>query len=173
MTDVSNSMRNDMLNAAVNTIYREAHSKTIKASDAAERILERDGRRGISDKELKSALGNDRVVLSLKNNDNSFGRYLNAREIAEAVATKLDRADGREDGYIDLKKGPDSLFDRVGAFFGNMTKGIYKRDLVSGLASGELVIGRQIRSRDSAKERHFNIVELHENKDGFKITQGR
>lgn len=173
MPDVSNSLRNDMINAAVNGVYRMAGSHNIKASDAAERILERDGVRGISDDELKFALENDRVVLSLKNVDNSWSRSAQAREVAQVVATKLDRADGFEDGYIDLHKGADSLFDRIAGFFGDLSRGIRWSELVDKLTSGELVLGRQIRSRDSAKERGLTIVELHENKDGFKITKGQ
>ena len=174
MGDVSNSIRNDMLNAAVNGMYRSAGTNNIKASAAAERVLERDGRKGISDKEMKVGLEQDRVVLSLKNGNNEGGRYWDARAVAREVATKLDRADGREDGYIDLKKGPDSLFDRIsGIFFGNLSKGILKSDMVDKLASGDLVIGRQIRTRESAKQRGFTMVEFHTNKDGFKITQGQ
>ena len=169
----SNSMRSEMINAGVNGMYKLVGQGSIKASAAAERVLERDGRPGISPDELKSALKEDRVVLSLKNHDNAGHRYSAALEVSDAVSTKLDRADGREDGFIDLKKGPQGFFETLSAIFGNLKAGIMKSDLTRQLADGDLVLGREIRGRQNAKERDFTIVELHENKDGWKLTKGQ
>ena len=175
MADVSTSLRNDMINSAVNAMFQNVGADRIKASKAAGRIADENGDGWISKPELKHALENDKVVLSLKeHNDGSFGRAVNALDIASDVSSRMDAADGRRDSYVDFsnKNGSD-LFERLGAAFGNVTNGIYTSDLTHKLAEGDLVIGRQIRDRMNAKQKGFDIIELHQNKDGPKLVNGQ
>ncbi|MBI6545924.1 MAG: hypothetical protein HY692_03960 [Cyanobacteria bacterium NC_groundwater_1444_Ag_S-0.65um_54_12] len=176
MADVSSSVRNDMINAAVNALYKNVGSERIDASKAAKRVLDTSNHDGKVDKqELKDALENDRVVLSLREvQDGSYHRVHNAREVADDVAERMDRADGRDDDYIDFtSKNGSGLFERMDALWGNIKNGIFKNDFVTALANGNLVIGRQIRSRASAKERDLTIVELHQNSSGPRIVMGQ
>lgn len=178
MPNVSTSLRNDMINSAVNAVYQNVGSDRIKASEAASRICDTNGDGWIQKTELKSALENDRVVLSLREHQQGNGagmvRLMNAVDVASDVANRMDGSDGRRDGYIDFnnKDGSD-LFERFGAALGNTRNGIYASDLTSKLAEGELVIGRQIRDRMSAKQHDMPIVELHQNKSGPKLVSGQ
>lgn len=177
MPNVSTSLRNDMINSAVNAVYQNVGSDRIKASDAAQRICDYNGDGWIQKSELKTALEQDRVVLSLREaktgNGDNFIRLMNASDVATDVANRMDGADGRRDGYVDFnnKDGSD-LFERFGALLGNNHAGVYAADLKNQLVSGDLVIGRQIRDRMSAKQHGMEIVELHQNKTGPKLVSG-
>ncbi|MBC7541653.1 MAG: hypothetical protein H7338_02890 [Candidatus Sericytochromatia bacterium] len=163
------TVRDDVINASVNAMYASVGASGIRATDAASRVLDNNYDGYVSKAEMKDGLRYDRVALSLKNADNSYGRYYDAKEVADDVASRLDSSDGYRDGYVDMSVAGD-FFENYDSWSGYTRGGISTSELSRRLASGDLVIGQSIRTRSNANNRGFTLAELHQNANGPKIT---
>jgi hypothetical protein len=168
-TIVIGTVREDMINASVNAMYSSVGASGIRATDAAARKLDNNYDGYVSKSEMKEALRYDRVALSLKNHDNSYGRYWDAQEVSSDVARRMDQADGYRDGFVDMSVFGD-FFSGWDSWLGVARGGITTSELSSRLATGDLVIGGSIRTRSNARNSGFTIAELHQNANGPKMT---
>lgn len=172
---MSLGLRADQVNNIVNTLYvanrkdpsREDRANSIKTTDGAQNRIHDDF---VTSRELKSLLNdrNGRVALSLKDSYHAG----TASQIADLVATRLDRADSMSDGWIkvqDRSWGSNLLRE----YSGLKNDGYIHRDALKwALESGRLVLGEggQLLSADEAKAHGDTILELHENKDGPSLA---
>lgn len=160
-------IKTDMVNAIVNEVYDELRTKGVKGDKvkasgaAAEKVdFNRDGY--ISRDELKTGLRNNWVSLSLLDKTSS-GNYVSsfAKHIADDVADKMDRSDGRTDRAIKTKYGTSYTVSSVSTALGN----------------GSAVIGNRLEDRATAKD-YRPLLELHQNKGSngnaeYKIVMGQ
>lgn len=160
----------NMVNNMINSIYKvngKNPSSTrkedgIKTSEGVKKQL---GDSLITSDELKRAVNNPygRIALSLRDTNHTD----RANDLADEVARGLDRADGREDGYIHLND--TSAFAAV---FTNGKADVSEREMAAALASGSIVIGEggTLLDRRDAKTHGDTIVAVHENNAGPKIA---
>ena len=154
-------LNENMVRGVVNELYDSMGVNKIKLSNAvAEKLGDYDGY--LTKDEMKDALLSDRVYLSLKDYSNkndmfdAIGSAFKSQVVAENIADKMDRSDGREDGAIQTKYGDKYT----------------ERSVADALATGSCVVGRELRDRGNAKAVGM-VIELHQNKDGLKITMGQ
>ena len=140
--DTLAAIRNNLIYSIASAVYQNVRSDSMKASKDVLKICDHDSDGWISKPELELALKQDKAALSLRGSKDGLP---NSQNIAGAVGKRLDRDDGRWDGYIEFNKSVSDVFEKSSPPF-NTRKGIYTNDFISQLASGDLVIGRQIRS---------------------------
>lgn len=156
-------MRDDMINATVNALYKNLGTDRIKTTEAIQkRGVDTNWDGYISKDELKDAIKSDKVALSLKEyKEGGFDglvRLFNAADVASDVADRMDGSDGRKDGYITLGKGYQ----------------VFSASSLSlSLTTGNAVIGREIQDRSAAKSSGLTLIELHQNDKGPKLVVGQ
>jgi hypothetical protein len=161
-------MRDDMINASVNALYNNLGVDKIKTTEAIQKKGVDKNWDGFIDKdELKIAIKNDVVAISLKeykDKDSFFDstiRLFNSYDVASDVSSRMDKSDGKNDGYITIPAGK------------YYAQNIVAGSLTTSLVSGEAVIGREIQDRKTAKGSGLTLIELHQNKSGAKLVMGQ
>jgi hypothetical protein len=159
-------MRDDMINASVNALYKNLGTDKIKTTEAIQkRGIDSNYDGYISKDELKSAIKNDMVAISLKEyKEGGFDgvvRLFNSADVASDVASRMDSSDGRNDGVISIPAGK------------YYAQNISTSSLTTSLVTGNAVIGREISDRSVAKNQGLTLIELHQNKSGAKLVVGQ
>ncbi|MBM3269350.1 MAG: hypothetical protein FJZ01_17040, partial [Candidatus Sericytochromatia bacterium] len=168
-------LRPDQVNTIVNTLYTanrkdprsESRQDSLKTTDGVRNRIQDDF---VSSRELKALLNDPYRKVALSLNDPYHPGA--GREIADYVTNALDRADGWQDGWIQVQD-TTWLGYLLEGFSGMRRDGAIDREgMQYALEAGRLVIGEggQLMSPEEAKERGNTVVALHDNKDGATLA---
>lgn len=160
------SLQRELVKAAVGAMFGPVGKERFRVSPGAAPLLDKNRDGWVDRKELKKALEDDKVVLSLEYDSLSAGSAL-PREIVKGIVDELDANDGTRDGYVDLTRdGPTSLWERVKAFFGSSQDGFLASTLKDLIRLGDVVVGNKRFTRSGAVADGKPIVDLTQGVDG-------
>lgn len=154
-------IRENTINAAVNALYKNVGSEKINASEPIKKLADFDGDGAISKDELKRAIKEDKLALSLKEYKSGgidgVVRLFKSADVAIDVVDSMDGSDGHSDGRISVAKGVSAS----------------SIEFADALIEGKVVIGSQLMDKEDTKLKGIKVVELHQNQDGPKLVSGR